>query len=266
MIEGVRRDIDNELEEAGRKTTVLADPHAWALFLDIDGTLLGMAPTPDRVRVPAGLVPCLERLVSGLGGAVALLTGRRIADADRLFAPLRLVASGVHGTELRAERDGGISVLAPPMPASVVEAVTGIGGLVEGAIVEQKGSGVALHYRNAPHAREALEAELEAIIAASPNGLTVRRGRMVLEILPRGFSKATALTLLAPRPPFKGRRPVMVGDDAGDESALIAAERLGGLALRVAGEHFGPACADFDGVESVHAWLEAFAARLAAHG
>jgi trehalose 6-phosphate phosphatase len=266
MIESVRRDIDHRLEEVGRKAAVLADPRAWGLFLDIDGTLLGMAATPDRVRVPAGLVPCLEQLATGLGGAVALLTGRRIGDADRLFAPLRLVASGVHGTELRAGRDGAVCMLAPPVPASVVEAVNSIGGLVEGVIVEQKESGVALHYRSAPHAREALEAKMAEIVAASPDSLAVRRGRMVLEILPRGFSKATALTLLASRPPFEGRRPVMVGDDAGDESALTAAERLGGVGLRVAGEHFGQACADFDGVESVHAWLEALASRLAAHG
>ena len=88
----------------------------------------------------------------------------------------------------------------------------------------------------------------------------------MIEVIPKGFSKGTALTLLASRPPFKGRRPVMIGDDAGDEVALAAAERLGGLALRVAGEHFDPAVADFAGIEGVHAWLEALASRLPATG
>ncbi len=76
--------------------------------------------------------------------------------------------------------------------------------------------------------------------------------------------EAPALEALAARPPFEGRRPVMVGDDAGDESAFLAAERLGGLALRVAGEHFEPDAADFEGVGSVHAWLVTLAAVLSA--
>src|SRR5262249_31107172 len=115
-------------------------------------------------------------------------------------------------------------------------------------------------------ARSALESEVAAIIAASSYELALRCGRKVLEAVPKGFSKGTALIELASRPPFKGRRPVMVGDDVGDESAFLAAEKLGGLALRVAGEHFDGTIADFDGVRSVHAWLEALALRLAATG
>ena len=249
----------------GRGTAVLARPHEWALFLDIDGTLLGMAPRPDAVIVPPGLVALLGRLVADLGGAVAFLTGRRIADADRLFAPLRLVASGVHGTELRADSDGPIAVLAPPMPASVVQAMNEISGIAKGILVEQKGPGVAVHYRNAPLAQHALESEVATIIARSSYELVLRRGRKVLEAVPKGYSKGTALSLLTSRAPFKGRLPVMVGDDVGDESAFLEAERLGGLGLRVAGEHFGPTAADFDGVQSVHAWLAAFAGRLATH-
>src|SRR5437016_8727301 len=99
----------------GRTAAVLADPDRWAIFVDIDGTLLGVAPTPDAVTVPAGLVPLLEAVVRGLGGAAAILTGRRVADADRLFAPLELIASGVHGTELRADRGGAVAVLAKPI-------------------------------------------------------------------------------------------------------------------------------------------------------
>ena len=83
---------------------LLVSPRDWSLFIDIDGTLLGIAPTPDAVHVPPQLVKVVERLAQGLGGAVAFLTGRRVSDADRLFSPLKLVASGVHGTELRSER------------------------------------------------------------------------------------------------------------------------------------------------------------------
>jgi trehalose 6-phosphate phosphatase len=242
---------------------VLAEPDRWALFIDIDGTLLGVAPTPDAVTVPPGLVPLLDGLAGGLGGAIAILTGRRVADADRLLAPLKLVSSGVHGTELRSERGGPIATLAPAIPSDVIGAMNNIAGIASGILVEQKGCGVAVHYRNAPLARRALETELAAIIAASSYDLVLRKGRKVLEAVPSGYSKGTALAALLARPPFKGRCPVMVGDDVGDESAFIAAERLGGMGLRVAGEHFDKGEADFDGVGSVHAWLSALAGRLA---
>src|SRR5437660_10046232 len=100
-----------DVSAVNRAGAVLADPDQWALFVDIDGTLLGVAATPDAVTVPAGLVQLLEGVVRGLGGAGAVLTGRRVADADRLFAPLKLIASGVHGTELRSERGGPIATL-----------------------------------------------------------------------------------------------------------------------------------------------------------
>jgi trehalose 6-phosphate phosphatase len=247
----------------GRAGVVLADPDQWALFVDIDGTLLDVAATPDAVTVPAGLVQLLDAVVCGLGGAVGVLTGRRVADADRLFAPLELIASGVHGTELRSERGGPVAILAPPIPSEVIQAMNNIASIASGILVEQKGCGVAVHYRNAPLARRALETELAAVVAASSYDLVLREGRKVLEAVPRGYSKGTALATLISRPPFKGRRPVMVGDDVGDESAFLVAERLGGLALRVAGEHFNCGTADFDGVGSVRAWLKALTSRLA---
>jgi trehalose 6-phosphate phosphatase len=246
----------------GRAAMMLKDPGALALYIDIDGTLLEMAPQPDAVRVPAGLVALLEDLRGRLGGALALLTGRRIADADLLFRPLRLIASGVHGTELRSEREGAIVGLAPPIPATIVAALHGL-SRAPGVLVERKGSGIAVHYRDAPHLGERLAAQLTELVAGC-QGLILRRGRMVLEIGPGGFSKGAALATLQSRPPFRGRRPVMVGDDAGDESALREAERLGGVALRVAGEHFSDATADFAGVGGVRAWLQALAGALRA--
>src|SRR6185369_4381227 len=117
---------DRRMRVGDRARAVLASPERCALFIDIDGTLLGVAPTPDAVSVPAGLVRLLEDVVRGLGGAAAVLTGRRIADADRLFSPLDLIASGVHGTELRCQPGGPILTLAPPIPASVVQAMNNI--------------------------------------------------------------------------------------------------------------------------------------------
>jgi trehalose 6-phosphate phosphatase len=253
-----------DVNALGKAGAVLVDPDRWALFLDIDGTLLGMAPTPDAVSVPPGLVQLLDSLLAGLGGAVAILTGRCIADADRLFSPLKLVASGVHGTELRTTRGGPIDTLSQKIPSEVISAMTDISSIASGILVEQKGCGVAVHYRNAPLARRALETRLAAIVAASSYDLVLREGRKVIEAVPSGYSKGTALSTLISLPPFKGRRPVMVGDDVGDESAFDKAEQLGGLALRVAGEHYDKGMADFDGVASVRAWLKALAGRLGA--
>ena len=248
----------------GRRAQALLDrPEGHALFLDIDGTLLEMAPTPDMVQVPPALPALLGDLVVRLDGAVALLTGRRIASADCLLQPLRLIASGVHGTELRSEPGGEIAMLAPPIPPAMAAAVAALGGRAEGILVERKGAGIAVHYRHAPHARDRLVTELRAIVATDA-GFVLREGRMVLEIGPGGFSKGSALALLHARPPFAGRRPVMIGDDVGDESALREAERRGGVPLRVAGEHFSAANADFAGVDAVRAFLTTFAARPSA--
>jgi trehalose 6-phosphate phosphatase len=255
------RDVNARISE--RATAVLADPDKRALFLDIDGTLLGVAPTPDAVTVPGGLVDLLEGLMRGLDGAAAILTGRRVADADRLFAPLRMVASGVHGTELRIEPGGPTDTLAGPIPPELVQAINDVSSLHPGILVEQKGAGVAVHYRKAPEIRDVLEAELTAVISVSSYHLALRKGRKVLEAVPSGYSKGTAMRQLLARAPFKGRLPVMIGDDVGDESAFLVAEQLGGLGLRVAGEHYNPADADFDGVASVRAWLKTLNGRLA---
>jgi trehalose 6-phosphate phosphatase len=112
----------------------------WALFIDIDGTLLDMAPTPDAVRVPPGLVATLTHLSENFGGAVALVTGRRIADADRFFAPLKLAVSGVHGAEARNGRDGRTALLAGPVPDDLVAAVHDVALARPGILVEHKGA------------------------------------------------------------------------------------------------------------------------------
>jgi len=254
------QDMRGEIRD--RVGAVLAAPGEWALFLDIDGTLLRMAPTPDAVAVPADLPPLLGALADGLEGALAIVTGRRVSEADRLLAPVKLTASGVHGTELREEPNGPIKMLAEPVPAEVIEMMTSVSRIAEGILVEQKGSGAAVHYRNAPLAQRAIESEVARIIGLSSYDLVLRRGRKVLEAVPRGFSKGQALLDLMRRPPFKGRRPLMIGDDVGDESALIAAEGLSGMGLKVAGEHFRAAEADFGGVHEVRSWLAQLAERL----
>jgi trehalose 6-phosphate phosphatase len=232
----------------------------WALFIDIDGTLLDMAPTPEAVRVPPGLVATLTHLSETFGGAVALVTGRRIADVDRFFAPLKLAVSGVHGVEARNGRDGHTALLAGPVPNDLVAAVHDVALVRPGIVVEDKGSALAVHYRNAPEARAELELELRRAVARW-EGFAVRTGRKVLDIVPEAHSKATGLAWIMTLPAFHGRRPIMIGDDHGDEPAIRAAARLGGIGLTVAGEHFARERADFLAPASVRSWLASLCRR-----
>lgn len=231
------------------------DPATTALFIDFDGTLVDIAETPDAVAVPDDLVPLLSRLQANLGGAMAIVTGRLIADIDRMIAPLRLVVAGVHGADLRVRADGADHLVAPPITPRIASAVARLAETVDGLQIETKGAAIALHYRAVPAAAPFLEAELRQILTDAGDDLVLTRGRRVLELVPRSVSKGAALAAILALPTFQGRVPIMIGDDVSDESAFAMAEQLGGIALRVAGEHFTQELADFDGPQQVRSWL-----------
>jgi trehalose 6-phosphate phosphatase len=209
----------------------------WAFFVDVDGTLLEIAATPDAVRVDRGLTAMLATLYEKTGNAVALLSGRQIADLDRLFWPLRLPAAGVHGLE-RRRADGSIeraetgSLDALRAPLAAFEAAH------PGVRTEDKGLALALHYRNAPECAAEARALAEALIAAHPPGVALIAGKMVLEfrtqpIAEPAIDKGTALARFMAEKPFRLRRPFFAGDDVTDEDGFRAVRRLGGIALRI---------------------------------
>jgi trehalose 6-phosphate phosphatase len=231
-----------------------------ALFLDFDGTLADIALHPDEVVVSEPLPELLLALRERLAGAVAVVTGRRLAAVDAMIAPARLAGSGLHGAELRmngheearlSTEPGGAGPLARALAARFADDPR--------IYVEDKGAGVSLHYRRAPE--RARECE-EALRALAPRELfDVTMGHLVVEARPRGADKGAALAALARLPPFAGRAPVFVGDDVTDEDGFRAAERLGGYGVKVGP---GPTAARYriSEVGGVHEWLHESLAEL----
>lgn len=246
----------------GAVTLEIEDPGNLALFLDLDGTLLDITAVPTDVSAPAGLSVTLGQLQRTLGGAVAILTGRKIDEVDRLLAPARLTAAGVHGSEFRLQPEGAIEVVSGAVPAPLVAAVERLARSIPGVLVEHKGIAIAVHYRAVPAMEPLLEAELRGLLDAHDARLVLSCGRRVLELTPQASSKATALERLMREPTFRGRRPVMIGDDQPDAAALDAAVTLGGLGLKVAGEHFQGGGTYFTGPAQVRRWLHELAMTL----
>jgi len=235
----------------------IQDRREVALFLDFDGTLVDIALTPEGIVVPDTMVSLIASLTERLDGALAIVTGRPIADIDRYLSPLSLVVAGVHGAEIRASDNGSVELMAPPIMPTVVEAVQRMAEGIPGILVEVKKTSISVHHRLAPDLGPAIADGLQKILDDSPDHLILCGGRKVFEIVPRHISKGAALETLLGLQPFRGRRPIMIGDDISDQSAFDAAIRLGGMGLKVAGEHFSRKIADFAGPADVHEWLDA---------
>ncbi|HUK06723.1 MAG TPA: trehalose-phosphatase [Stellaceae bacterium] len=235
--------------------TRLVHPN-WALFLDVDGTLLDLAPVPSAVIVPHGLIRDLEQLHRALGGALALVTGRSIACIDRLFSPLRLPVAGQHGAELRTCARGAAMPIAPPIPSRKWHArLNLLARQYRGLMIEDKGLTIAVHYRNIPAAAQQVDETLERF-AAEDSRFVVQRGDQVSELRSRTATKGTALISMMEHKNFLGRMPIMVGNDQADEDAYEAAFSLGGKGLRV-GHGVGACVRDFAAPEAVRHWLSA---------
>lgn len=237
------------------------DPSRWALFLDLDGTLIDIAAAPDAVRIPADLGPLLGLVSRHLDGAVAIVTGRLLSDLDALLAPLRLAAAGLHGMEWRTHGEGEISVAQVETVDAIRGAVAEIALARAGIMLEDKGKALALHYRNAPEHQPWLTSQVDAVLASHP-GLKAMPGKMVLEIKPAAVSKYTAVRQFMRQPPFLGRVPVFIGDDVTDQDGFRAALEAGGLAIAVAERPDEQASMTLAAPMAVRDWLARLAQRL----
>jgi trehalose 6-phosphate phosphatase len=227
-----------------------------AFLLDIDGTLLDLAPTPREVWVPSGLATTLRALHQRASGALALVSGRSINDIDLIFAPDLFPAVGGHGAEMRLTSDGAAETgRAPPIDNELKRRFATIAKLSPGILLEDKGYSLALHYRLAPHAEKAIYEAVSLIRADLPNApIEILPGKCVCEVKQAGFDKASGVRELLSYAPFKGRRPVFIGDDVTDESVFAAMPDLGGLAFSV-GRRVQGVAGHFDEPRDVRAWL-----------
>jgi trehalose 6-phosphate phosphatase len=247
--------LDMELSE----TSFTPDLRKCAILLDIDGTILDFAPSPQQVRVPVELRATLTRLKELTGGALALVSGRSLADIDLIFSPLELAAIGGHGAELRATPGGKVVMRAKPLDVALKRKLADVSALEPGVLAEDKGYSLALHYRLAPERGDAVRAAVEKICADVPPGtVEILPGKLVVEIKPAGINKANAVCELMEFAPFAKRNPIFIGDDITDEPVFGVVSQFGGLGFSV-----GRVAADVSGYfekpQSVRAWLSRIA-------
>lgn len=230
----------------------------WCLFLDVDGTLLDLADTPDDVEVDESLLPLLERLRDAAGGAVALVSGRTIENVDALLGTRSFPTAGLHGYE---RRDALGHTHRKPVP------VEGLSALREGLrrlvlddsrlLLEDKGAGFGVHYLRAAEKEQELRRQVADLAAPLAAEFAVVHGRAVIEIKPAAHTKGTAVLAYMQQKPFANRTPVYLGDDITDRDGFAAVGRYDGLAIavgrRVRSTWWLP------GPDAVRCWLERLA-------
>ena len=224
-----------------------------ALFLDFDGTLAPFAAVPDAVIIDQALPPLLRAMSDRLGGAIAIMTGRPLAQIDRLLG-VRLPGSGVHGLEVHMAHDGPLRFLGPDWPMQPTEAaLRRLVAADERLVLEKKPGSLALHYRRAPERGPDLIIRLGALVHGQAD-LMLMRGHCVLEIKPSGFDKGRALGMLCEVPPWKDRIPVVAGDDVTDEDAFAQAARAHGWGIKV-GNGLTKAAFRVQSIHELAVWL-----------
>ncbi|WAT18602.1 trehalose-phosphatase [Aurantiacibacter sp. MUD11] len=223
-----------------------------ALFLDFDGTLVDIAPTPDGIAVPDNLSQRLTELSDRLGGRLALISGRALVDLQRHLGGFRLVAAGSHGVDCRAADGSSIGEEPAGMSAPLLEEVQ-VFVAEKGLTQEDKPHGAALHYRSDP----SLEDEVLEFARrkADEHGLDLKRGKCVVELVAPGANKGAAVHRIMAEEPFTGARPVFIGDDVTDEDGMVAAQEYGGFGISVGERESAEAKYALASPAAVHHWL-----------
>jgi len=237
-----------------------------ALFLDVDGTLVEFRDDPAAVRLQPAVREAIGRLGDRLHGAVALVSGRPLAQLDALFAPLRLPAAGLHGHQFRSSAVAGADM--PPDTSAMLHDLhrraTELAAHHPGVLVEDKGVSMALHWRMAPASGPDVVAFAQGQIGTLP-GYRLQPGDHVVEFVPAASDKGRAVERMLQEPAFRGRVPVFIGDDLTDEFGFAAANNAGGWSILVGERASSVATHALPDTHAVHAWLIARAAQREDH-
>ncbi|QIK95359.1 trehalose-phosphatase [Sphingomonas sp. HDW15A] len=225
-----------------------------SLFLDLDGTLVDFAMTPDGIEVCDDLRNLLRRLQERLDGRVAVISGRALSDLHSHLNLENLALSGSHGLE-RRHADGRIEAVKPPACVSEATADTHAFAADHDLIAEPKPGGVALHFRTRPELEEAVDRFMAS--RAGHHGLSLQRGAMVRELRAPGGNKGDVVRQFMGEEPFVTGRPVVLGDDLTDEDAFVAARELGGTGILVGPDRTTAATYALPDVAAVKSWLGA---------
>ena len=229
-----------------------------ALYLDIDGTLLDVALTPSTVHVPPELPGILSATSVRLSGAIAIVTGRPIVEADHLLKPIKFAAAGVHGAEMRMSPTGKVVSLTPSFSPVLIEEIKAIAKALPGIVMEDKGAGIALHYRLYRSCRGPCCRRSRLSYPDTLDNSWFARAARSSRFSRSAFRRGAPSGNLRRCRKFANRVPIMIGDDIADVDAFRAAEEMGGYGLKVAGENFSNAEASFRGPSEVVSWLKTF--------
>jgi trehalose 6-phosphate phosphatase len=252
----IETDPMEQLRPASRPALPPMGPDGLALIFDLDGTLAPIAPTPDAVRVEGATLDLLAEAGDRLDGRLAVVSGRPIAEIDRIVAGQVPVVAGIHGLEWRTGPNRVVRAAPHPDMATAVLALRGFAEGKPGLLIEDKGLAATLHYRNAPHFAD--EARHLAERIARDTGLVLQPGNMVVELRTPGGGKGDALAVIMAEPAFRQAVPYFFGDDLTDEDGFAAARRLGGAGVLVGDDRPSAAGYRLSGVDELLAWLRRF--------
>lgn len=263
--------VENMPEAPSKPTSTLSAPpmpvtsDRWALFLDVDGTLLEFNDDPQAVKAPPALLALLHDLHRTLDGALALVSGRGLDDINRIFGQTSWAVAGLHGLELR-HADGSFrrNDVTAAQRTRMREAVHALAERFDGIQLEDKQRAIALHCRNDSEGLATLRHAAEALMPELP-GYELQPGRQVLEFKPAGMDKGEAVRELLMNAPFADRKPVYLGDDLTDEHAFKSINQAHGMSVRVGDREPSLAHYTLAGPAAAVAWLQRVLDALA-HG
>lgn len=205
----------------------------WALFLDLDGTLLDLCSRPERVVASREVIQLLPALQHTFDGAVVVMSGRPVRDIDRILFPLQIPCIGLHGGERRSSEGKLSQVTMAPSLLDDVRASLSTISVRRNVDVEDKAYGFAVHLQSGSGDIDETEAAIAEIAERSDGAFRVLRGRNVIELVPRCASPGRAVRAFLDESPFLGRRPLVFGDDATNTEAFAVASHGNGVAIAV---------------------------------